>query len=205
MKLIVGLGNPGEKYNHTRHNVGFMVVDYLLKDASRVSKAEWSRQKKFNSEIVTFDWQGKHGPLHSVILAKPTTFMNESGNAVASLASFYKILSEDIWIVHDELDVSLGNMKIRLGGTGAGHRGVESVIASLGTSAFWRFRLGIGADRHHEDASKHKISDVETFVISPFERSEAGKARELVKKGAKALETALEEGMSVAMNKFNTK
>jgi PTH1 family peptidyl-tRNA hydrolase len=205
MKLIVGLGNPGEKYSATRHNLGFMTIEHFLQDATQAKKTEWSKQKKFQAEIAAFDWQTKHKDVEAIILAKPTTFMNDSGNAVASIASFYKISPEDIWIVHDELDVPLGNMKIRLGGTGAGHRGIESVITSLGAHAFWRFRLGIGPDKHHDDESKHKISDVETFVISPFERSEAGKARELIKKGAKALETALEEGMSVAMNKFNTK
>lgn len=216
MKLIVGLGNPGEKYESTRHNFGFMVVEQFLKDFEPLDKTIWSLSEKVKSEIVLIDWQPKIGPQERIILAKPKTYMNNSGMAVGLLASFYKIEPADIWIVYDELDLPLGSMKIRFGGAAAGHHGVESIMENLGTDKFWRFRMGIGVNHPHtgrerrEDGKSHSIGGqnikhADELVLGKFSASEQGKVRELIKHGSQALQMALEKDMHTAMNRYNTK
>jgi len=211
MKLIVGLGNPGIKYGHTRHNLGFMVLDRFLKDFSQVQKTIWEDNKKLKCDMAKIDWslsdaQDKHGKrVEKVILAKPKTYMNNSGLAVSLVASYWQVATSDIWILHDDVDLPLGSMKIRFGGASAGHKGVMSIIKSLNTDKFWRFRFGIGNPKKSQN-SKFKIQkDVDNFVLSIFTQSEAGKARELIKKGARAIGEALENGLEKAMNRFNTK
>lgn len=205
MKLIVGLGNPGEKYEHTRHNLGFLVVEKFLKDVHSAQDTVWQHEKKFKADISRIALHTKYEGEVELLLVKPRTYMNNSGMAVSLLAGFYKIESSDIWIVNDELDLPLGSMKIRFGGAAAGHRGVESVMESLGTDKFWRFRLGIGESRNHAEIAKHKVTDVDEFVLGKFSHAEAGKERELIKRGAKAIATALDVGLEKAMNQFNTK
>ncbi len=210
MKLIVGLGNPGAKYEKTRHNLGFMVVERFLKDYESVGKTVWDNSVKFKSDIAEFEWKPKHGVLEKIILVKPKTYMNNSGMALRLLTSYYKLLTIDVWIIHDDIDLPLGSMKIRLGGASAGHKGVTSIMESLETDKFWRFRLGIKDDRletgNREIGEKHqKLKNVEDFVLGKFVGGEWGKARELIKRGAAAIEMALEDGMEAAMNRFNTK
>jgi peptidyl-tRNA hydrolase, PTH1 family len=203
MKLIVGLGNPGLKHDKTRHNLGFMVANAFLKDFSSSSQSLWKEEKKFQSEIAEINWQPKKGQAERVIMAKPLTYMNGSGLAVSSISKFYKIEPEDIWIIHDEIDLPLGGMKIRLGGASAGHKGVESIIGHLGTDKFWRFRIGIGTQ--HEKVQVKKVKAIDNYVLGEFSEGERGKAREIIKKSMKAIEDALEEGLEKAMNRFNTK
>lgn len=213
MKLIVGLGNPGEKYEHTRHNLGFMIVEQFFKDFEPLDSTVWSATEKVKSDVALIDWKPKVGPLERVILAKPKTYMNNSGMAVSLLASFYKVQPEDIWIVYDELDLPLGSMKIRFGGAAAGHHGVESVMESLGTDKFWRFRMGIGITHQNNDIDDGKqhaigrknIRNAEDFVLDSFGRGEQGKIRDLISRGSEALRTALEKGIEAAMNRYNTK
>ncbi len=206
MKLIVGLGNPGEKYENTRHNCGFLVVDHFLKDYKSASGVVWSSNAKLKSDIAVVDWQPKKGKLEKVILAKPQTYMNNSGMAVSLLLSFYKVDSSDLWIVYDELDLPLGSMKIRLGGAAAGHHGVESIMEKIATDKFWRFRMGIGTSHDKEHAiSKQTLRDAKDYVLGAFGRSDQGKIRELIKHGSDALQTALEKGIEVAMNRYNTR
>jgi len=202
MKLIVGLGNPDSKHEKTRHNLGFMVLDSLFKNYSS-PKDSFREEKKFKSLIAELKWQPKKGIEVRVILAKPLTYMNNSGLAVKSIVAFYKISPEDIWIIHDEVDLPLGAMKIRLGGSSAGHKGVESILENLKTDKFWRFRMGIGAQK--EKIFGKRLKPIDDFVLGGFSESERGKAREIIKKGTKAIENALEEGLEKAMNRFNTK
>lgn len=202
MKLIVGLGNPGLKHDKTRHNLGFMVIDALFKNYSN-PKDNFRQEKKFQAEIAEINWQPKKGKAEKVILLKPLTFMNGSGLAVSLASKFYKIESFDIWVVHDEVDLPLGAMKIRLGGSSAGHKGVQSILEILKTDKFWRFRMGIGEQR--EKVISKKVKQIDNFVLGQFSESERGKAREIIKKGAKAIEGALEEGLEKTMNRFNTK
>lgn len=205
MKLLVGLGNPGEKYEKTRHNLGFMVLDRFLKDLKSAKETTWESNKKFKSLVAECKVTPKFGKEEKVLLVKPQTFMNDSGQAVDTIASFYKIEPFDVWVVHDELDLPSGSMKIRKGGSGAGHHGVESIMAHLGTEMFWRFRMGIGANKNHSVVGGHVIHDVNDFVLGDFSQGEAGKIRELIKRGSKAIRCALEESLEAAMNQFNTK
>ena len=138
MKLIVGLGNPGEKYKNTRHNVGFIVIDELkdrlLMLKSKPTTQYFEKDRKFNSEILV---------LNDVILSKPQTFMNDSGRAVKSLSTYYHVPSTKIRIVHDDLDIRLGDFKIQKGVGPKLHYGVASIEESLGTPDFWRVRIGV--------------------------------------------------------------
>lgn len=199
MKLIVGLGNPGEKYQDTRHNVGFMVVDRYIKDSlplSLSSKA-WKLSEKFKAKICR---------INNNLIIKPQTFMNLAGLAVAKIANFYKIEPVNIWVIHDDIDLPLGKIRLRMGGASAGHHGIDSIIEHLGMADFVRIRLGIGRGK----LDVHKSSDVnlgkraiEKFVISPFEAGEKSTARRMVKKCSEAIGYTLEQGLEKAKNKYN--
>jgi PTH1 family peptidyl-tRNA hydrolase len=196
MKLIVGLGNPGGEYEDTRHNIGYMVVDKLAREIGRDTLV-WQEDGKRQALVAK---------VGDVILVKPLTFMNSSGVAVSQLANFYKIASGDIWVIQDDIDLPLGKIRIRHGGGTAGHNGVESIIAALGTDAFLRFRLGIGRGR--EDIKKGtdqnlKHRAVIDFVLSRFTQSEAGSLKKLIKYGVEAVRITLNEGIDKAMNRFN--
>lgn len=216
MKLIVGLGNPGEKYKKTRHNLGFMVIDRFMRDFETVEKTVWKTNERMKSDMLELDWQPKEGKMEHVILAKPQTYMNNSGMAVSLISSFYKIEPEDIWIIHDELDLPIGSLRIRFGGAAAGHRGVESVIESLGTDKFWRFRLGIGIENPHSGRlareqghvskiSRQNLGNVENYVLNVFSEEEHNKIRDLISHASEAVSSALEKGLEKAMNRYNTK
>lgn len=183
MKLLIGLGNPvlrqaqdKDKYSGTRHNLGFMVLDKLADS--------WEDNKKFKSQIAKVSQE--------LLAVKPMTYMNNSGMAVKLLADYYKISPADIIIIHDELDLPLGKIKVRLGGAAAGHHGVESIINALGTDQFIRVRLGIGA---HVDAEK--------FVLEPFMHSEKAQVKYMIKQSVKALQILLEKGLTIAQNQYN--
>jgi len=213
MKLIVGLGNPGEKYQKTRHNLGFMVVEQFLKDFETVDKTEWENSEKLKSDIGKIEWQPRHGALEKVILAKPKTYMNNSGLAVSLISQYLNILMSDVWIIHDDIDLPLGSMKIRFGGASAGHHGVKSIMKALNSDKFWRFRMGTGLQnqkstlrlRSGQEIKNQKLRYVEDYVLGKFSGHERGKVRELIKRGAKAIEVGLEEGLDAAMNRFNSK
>lgn len=205
MKLIVGLGNPGEKYESTRHNLGFIVLDHLLKDTQSVNKGKWDNSPKLKSHIFITEWQPKEGKSQRVIFAKPQTYMNNSGMAVKLLADFYKVEASDIWVVHDELDLPLGFMKIRFGGSGAGHHGIENIIDFLKTEKFWRFRLGIGQSKHHDELAKHNFKNATDYVLENFVGKEKSTVKHLIKRATQALTAALEKDVNAAMNQYNTK
>lgn len=210
MKLIVGLGNPGEKYEKTRHNLGFMIAEHFLKDFQSAKNTSWENSAKFKADLSQIEWQRRsagsgQASLEKVILAKPQTYMNNSGMAVQLLASFFKLPPSDIWIVHDDIDLPLGSLKIRFGGASAGHHGAESIMEHLGTDKFWRFRMGIGNGNSKLESGSLKIKNVEDYVLGDFIGQERGKLKDLIKRGVGAIEAALEDGMESAMNRFNTK
>lgn len=195
MNLIVGLGNPGEKYATTRHNIGFMVVDQVLHDLESVDKT-W----KLDQGLNTYFFKNQ-----KVILAKPQTFMNASGFAVTKLLSLYKVPVEDLWVVHDDIDLPLGKMRIRLGGGTAGHHGVESIMREVGNNdGFVRFRLGIGRldEKKHVDHNLKRHA-VQKYVVSRFTTHEEGEVRKLVKHTARAITLALTDGLAKTMNQFS--
>ena len=157
MKLIAGFGNPGEKYERTRHNVGFMAADAI---AANFQFPIFNSQSKFNADIT----EGTIGEKR-IVLAKPQTFMNNSGVALKALAQFYKLTPADIIVIHDEIDLPVGTVKVSTASGSAGHKGVESVIENLGTNEFTRIRVGI---QPHEG----KPNNVEDFVLKRFTAEE---------------------------------
>lgn len=195
MKIIIGLGNPGNQYEKTRHNIGFMVLEQLLKDFQPVQQTVWTDETRFKSDIAEIMWEKE-----KILLVKPKTYMNNSGLAVQLVTSFYKVPVTDVIVVHDDADLRLGAVRIRLGGGSAGHRGIESILQHIPDGNFWRMRLGIG--RPEEQAS---VKGIDGFVLGEFTHQEHGKVRELIPHAAKALSHALTEGFEAAMNHYNTK
>ncbi|HLX46314.1 MAG TPA: aminoacyl-tRNA hydrolase [Bryobacteraceae bacterium] len=182
--LIVGLGNPGAEYENTPHNLGFMVVDRLAEShAIRVSR----------KENMAFVGLGaiKDKP---VALAKPQTYMNLSGPSVRGLMERYEVTADRLIVVYDELDLAWGTLKVKPKGSAAGHKGIGSVISSLGTSNIARVRLGISPD--------HKVSG-EEFVLRPFKKSQKQEVDEAVARGAAAVESIIAEGVEKSMTVFN--
>lgn len=186
MKLIVGLGNPGSEYRDTRHNVGFMVADALV-DRWRVSD-QW--REKFDALLIK-TMVGEE----SVILAKPLTFMNLSGQAVQALAGFYKIELPDIFVVTDDVALPLGRLRARREGGAGGHNGLKSIIQSLGTQAFSRMRVGVGRGDDRRDLADH--------VLGRFGADERETVSAAVLRAADATEMFLSEGIERVMNAFN--
>ena len=197
MKLVVGLGNPGERYADTRHNLGFRVVEELA-NRLQATGSSWTEEEKFKSEICRLQ------PTASgLILVKPQTHMNASGMAVAKIAKYFKVPFSEIVIIHDELDLPLGKIKVRVGGSAAGHRGVESVIEALGDDKFARIRLGIGTLHSQRGERDRQRADTERFVLEPFEPSEKAKVKHVIKQAVEALEILLDKGLETAQSQFN--
>jgi PTH1 family peptidyl-tRNA hydrolase len=195
MRIIIGLGNPGKKYENNRHNLGFMVVEELARKWTQ-KEVKWQENKK-SSSLILYPKPKKEASLEDTLLAKPQSFMNASGLAVAKLAQFYKVGPSDIWVIHDDVDIPLGKIKIRRGGAAAGHHGVESVIRELGTDKFLRFRLGIGHPGRGRD------SQVEKYVLRAFDINERTELRHMIKQAVQAIEVAIKDGIEKAMNQFN--
>lgn len=172
MKLIIGLGNPGEKYKKTRHNIGFVTIDCL---AEIVDIESLSFDNKFNSLIADFTLKDK-----KLILAKPQTFMNNSGLAVSKIADYFNIKPENIIIIHDDLDLELGQIKIQKNKGSAGHKGIESIINHLKTKEFYRIRIGI-------KPKDKKPENPENFVIQKFNQEEQIIIKENIKKAAQII------------------
>ena len=194
MKLIVGLGNPGAEYRDTRHNVGFTVVDELV-NRWRVSD-QW-REKFEALQIKTTRPESASmvaGGDQSVIVAKPLTFMNLSGRAVAAIAGFYKIEPVDVFVIIDEVALPLGRLRARRDGGAGGHNGLKSIIEHVG-EAFPRLRIGIGRGDPRWDLADH--------VLSTFGRDERDVIDRAIRRAADAVETFVAEGMAVTMNRFN--
>jgi PTH1 family peptidyl-tRNA hydrolase len=186
--LVVGLGNPGEEYENTPHNLGFMVIDRLAgSHGIRVSR------KENTSYVGLGETGGKN-----VALAKPQTYMNLSGPAVRGLLERYELKPDRLIVVYDELDLPWGSMRIRMNGSAAGHNGVKSLIGSLGTSEFTRIRIGIASEREPGNPVKG-----EQFVLTPFKRAQKQDVEETVGRAAEAVESIIAEGAAQAMTRYN--
>ncbi len=185
MKVIAGLGNPGPKYERTRHNLGFMVLD------AAACRFRLAMDKRAHRAVVG---RGRIAGVE-VLLAKPQTFMNLSGEAVEPLMRDAGSSAGEVVIVHDDLDIELGRMKISVSGGDGGHNGVASVIAELGTGSFVRLRVGIGRPPEGVDPVE--------YVLSPFGPHEAGLVEKVVETAVEALASIVREGPSRAMNRFN--
>jgi len=171
MKIIVGLGNPGEEYVGTRHNIGFEILTLIQK--------EWGFppfefNKKFDAEVSSADY--KPGDTsHKLILVKPQTFVNLSGEAVAKILDFYKLTPDDIIVIHDELDIALGKFKIATDSSSAGHNGVQNIIDRLGTQKLKRIRVGIGEEISGAPVCR---TDAHAFVLGKFSEEEQNKIKQ---------------------------
>lgn len=211
MVLIVGLGNPGNKYQYSRHNIGFMAMDSLLKKLGKVEESVWKEEKNFRCEIAKVRLVGGFGGVGGsegeIVLVKPQTFMNASGISVAKVLNFYKVNPLGLFVIHDEIDLPLGKVKIVVNRGAAGHHGVESIIREIGTTNFVRIRVGIGAGPFREfgvfRAFGRRVMATEDYVLKPFGRNEEGKLNEVIKKTVDMMETILKEGVEKGMTKFN--
>ena len=227
-KLIVGLGNPGEKYKMTRHNLGFRVVDKI---SENFNLPKMKCEAKFNSEISECRINNE-----KILFANPQTFMNESGQAVNQIRHFYKIKPENIWIIYDDMDLPLGKLKISFNKNSGGHKGVQSIIDCLGRKDFFRFRIGtktnsklktqnskppahnasptrnaVSAAGWHSDAGgqfktqnyEQAKCKLENFVLGRFNDNEEKIIQEAIKKTALTIETALKENIEKTISKLN--
>ncbi len=175
-KLIIGLGNPGKEYENTRHNVGFMFADELR---ARLDAAPFQEQKKFGAMIS----EGVLPNGEKIILAKPLTFMNSSGEAVSKLLNFYKCPVENLLIAYDDVDLPIGSGRFRPSGGPGTHNGMRSIIQSLGSENFPRIRFGIES----RGVSAPKQQDITSFVLTPFSKEEKEKLHSAFQKGLDAL------------------
>lgn len=189
MKLIAGLGNPGKEYEKTRHNSGFMVVD-LLADKAGVSIST----NKFNALTATARINGE-----AVLLMKPLTYMNESGLAVIQAVNYYKIDPEDILIVHDDMDLPTGSLRIRKKGSAGGQKGMKSIISHLGTEDFARIKVGVG----HSQKGNHSV--VPDWVLSPVPKAEQEVFEHALKQAAEACYHWVSDPMDQVMSAYNIK
>ncbi len=186
MKLVVGLGNPGREYEETRHNAGFLVLDYLAREEGLTFT-----RSKFQALLARGSIAGT-----DVLLVKPLTYMNLSGLAVAGLLRWYKLDSRhDLLVVSDDLDLPLGRLRVRMRGSHGGQRGLLSIIKELGSAEFTRLRLGIGRPGESEDAKEH--------VLSTFDPQEEPMLDEVILAAADAVRTWLSQGPIETMNRFN--
>ncbi len=194
MKLIVGLGNPGFLYARNRHNVGFMSVRYL----ARMHKIRFDR-KQGHARTGIGNIAGKR-----VLLARPQTYMNASGESVSALCRKLNIPPADLIVIHDDLDLPTGKIRLRLGGGSGGHKGIDSIIARLGTKDFYRVRIGIGRPDLTEDSEADKKEEaIIAYVLSDFPSDEKRLIDKKMPDIDRAIACLLTEGIAAAMNKFN--
>ncbi|WP_446899866.1 aminoacyl-tRNA hydrolase [Clostridium sp. LBM24168] len=183
MFLIVGLGNIGAKYEHTRHNIGFDTIDFI--------------SKKHNINVNKQKFKGTYGNGiivdKKVIILKPSTYMNLSGESVKEIADFYKIADKDIIVIQDDISLPIGKIRVRHKGSAGGHNGIKNIIYNLNTDKFIRIKIGVG----------HPDSDVISYVLSRFEKEERSHIEEVFKFASDCVECILGEGIFEAMNRFN--
>ena len=184
MKIIAGLGNPGEKYAYTRHNIGFMVISELSE------RFKINSSYKFDGLIGDFFFGGE-----KIIIFQPMKYMNKSGQPIYKVLDYFQIEAEDLLVIHDDLDLELGKMRFKQNGGSGGHNGIKSIINNLGTDNFKRLKIGI--DRPPENIP------VPDFVLTTFREEEKEISERVVKEAASAVELMLKENIMKAMNKYN--
>lgn len=184
MYLIAGLGNPGRKYAQTRHNMGFITIDYMADELGvKVNRL------KHRAKVGEFLLSG-----HKVMLAKPQTFMNLSGESVGEIVNFYKIEPDHVIVIYDDMDIPTGSIRIRKKGSAGSHNGMKSVVSHIGTDEFPRIRIGIGA---------HEGTDAVDYVIGGFSKEDKEPLEHAVMNAAKAAEKIITDGIDKAMNMYN--
>jgi PTH1 family peptidyl-tRNA hydrolase len=188
--MVVGLGNPGLQYEFSRHNIGFRIIDNLALNI----ETEFKRVKSYDSLV-------SRGKLmnHKLILVKPQTYMNLSGKSVSKIVSYYRISFPDLLIVYDDLNLELGQIRIRKRGSAGGHKGVESIIQYLNSEDIPRLRIGIGKP------SINSNFDYASYVLSNFNDNEKDKISKVIQLSTEAIKTVIEDGLEKAMRKYNRK
>ncbi len=192
MKLIVGLGNPGFLYARNRHNVGFMCVSHLAKTQKIAFDRKQGQARTGIGNIAG----------HLVVLARPQTYMNASGESVSALMKKLNVAPADLIVIHDDLDLPAGKIRLRRGGSSGGHKGIDSIIARIGTRDFYRVRVGIGRPENDEKAVD-KESAVIDYVLRDFTSEEKKIIDTVIPKVSDAIVSLLAEGLAAAMNKYN--
>ncbi len=192
MKLIVGLGNPGQRYEHTKHNIGFRVIDAIYDEIQSAQNTENVFTKRVTSICQSLVTQVI---LHdsSIILAKPMTYMNNSGSAVTALINRFEIPLKDLCIIYDDIHLDIGTIRIRQKGSDGGQKGMQSIIYHLGTTEFPRLRIGIG----------EPVGNLTDHVLSEFSEEDEIEIEDTVKRAVDAVETYVQDGILTAMNRFN--
>ena len=188
MWLLVGLGNPGPKYAQNRHNIGFMVVDELARRHPFAPARE-----KFGGEVAAGEVAGQRA-----VLLKPMEYMNLSGFAVQRAAAFYQVEAKDLVVVHDEIDLDFGRLRLKVDGGHGGHNGLRSILQELGSAEFARVRCGVG----RPGATRQDVAD---YVLADFQKGEKEEAAILIQEAADAVEAVMKEGPLLAMNRFNVR
>lgn len=188
--LVVGLGNPGDEYAATRHNVGQMVIDHLVKRHNVKLSTHKSR-----TDIAAYKL-GVGVDAHSIILAKSKSYMNESGGPIKALAAFYSVEPSKIIVLHDELDIPYAAIRTKIAGGDNGHNGLKSLTSSLGTADYFRVRLGIGRPMGQQDPGD--------FVLKQFSKEEKKNLDEFIDRGADCVEFLIEKGLDLTQSKFNS-
>ncbi len=191
MKLIAGLGNPGFLYARNRHNIGFMCVSHLAK----MHKIDFDRKQGHARTGI-----GNIGR-HKAVLARPQTYMNASGEAVDALLQRLDVTPTDLIVIHDDLDLPAGKIRLRMGGSSGGHKGIDSIITHIGTRDFYRVRVGIG--RPEADDTPAKEEAVIAYVLSDFTSEERKIIDETIPQVSEAIAYLLSQGITAAMNKYN--
>ena len=193
MKLIIGLGNPGRSYANSRHNIGFTCLSYFAK-----KYGIHFDKKQGKARIGTGEIAGTR-----VILAKPQTYMNLSGESVSRLIKKFDIKPNDLLVIHDDLDLPLGRIRIRHGGSSGGHNGINSIINNLGSQDFTRLRVGIGRPAENEDTIESSDNKIITYVLSDFTPDEKQAISQVIPIVSEAIHCLLTEGLTVSMNRYN--
>lgn len=188
MYVVVGLGNPGRKYENTRHNIGFELIDYIA--GERGLKVEKMKHKALLGEFL---YEGQ-----KIVLVKPQTYMNLSGDAVTSIVRFYGLDLEHLIVVYDDIDIPLGSVRIRKSGSAGSHNGMRDIIYKLRDDSFPRIRIGVGKP-------ENKQMDLKNFVLSGYSKEEVPLMEEAVINTYKAILTMVEENIDTAMNRYNTR
>lgn len=188
----MGLGNPGIRYENTRHNIGHLVLDHL----ASIAGAKFQKHAKASAEVIE-GHMNLAGQIQRVIYAKNTTYMNNSGSAVASLCNYYRVEPSEVIVVHDEIDIPFGSLRVKIGGSEGGHNGLKSITNSLDTRQYLRIRVGVGRPSGNQDTAD--------YVLSPFARGEQKVLDELIIEAGNCVESLIEKGLLATQQQFHSK
>jgi PTH1 family peptidyl-tRNA hydrolase len=193
MKLIVGLGNPGRSYANNRHNVGFICLSHFARTQGIRFDKKQGKARVGTGEVAD----------SKAVIAKPQTYMNLSGESVSRLIKKFDINLDDLLVIHDDLDLPLGKIRIRHGGGSGGHKGIDSIISELGSQDFTRLRVGIGRPAENEGTTEFSDDEIITYVLGDFTPDEKQTITQSIPKVSEAILCLLTEGLTVAMNRYN--